>query len=57
MTDAQLAADRALATTLMHSLAGLRKRQHYRLSKTQRQALKMAEQSLDMFLTDTAKEI
>ena len=57
MTDQQLAADRALATTLMHSLTGLRERQHYRLSKTQRQALKLAEQSLDMFLTDTTKEI
>ena len=55
--DQQLAADRALATTLMHSLTGLRERQHYRLSKTQRQALKLAEQSLDMFLTDTTKEI
>ena len=54
--DAQLAADRAQAAILMGSLRSLRKRQYYRLSKTQRQCLRLAEQALDMFLNDTIKE-
>ena len=53
----QLAADRTQATTLMHSLRGLRERQHYRLSKTQRQALGLAEQALEMFLNETIEEL
>ena len=55
--DQQLAADRSQAAITLGSLRGLRERQYYRFTKTQRQALKLAEASLENFLDGHDNEI
>jgi hypothetical protein len=56
MTDQQLAADRSQAAITIGSLRSLRDRQHDRMTKTERQCLRLAEQALGMFLERTIEE-